>query len=68
MGLSGDIVFRNSLGSFLCIGVSTIPGVTAFTRMPFFAYYIARLRVMASISVFCNHRDRRINSSDRVLD
>jgi hypothetical protein len=27
---SGDKEFRKSFGSFLCIGVSTIPGATAF--------------------------------------
>lgn len=32
--------------------VSTTPGATAFTRMPYFTYSIARLRVMASIPPF----------------
>ena len=36
----------------MCIGVSTTPGATAFTRMPSFAYSIARLRVMAAIPPF----------------
>ena len=36
-------LFRKSLGSLLCSGVSTTPGATAFTRMPSFAYSIARL-------------------------
>src|SRR5580704_409923 len=49
---SGDKDLKASLGSFLCIGVSTTPGATAFTRMPSFAYFIARLRVIASIPPF----------------
>src|SRR5712671_4429212 len=44
----GCSVLRNSFGSFLCIGVSTMPGATAFTRIPCFTYSIARLRVTAS--------------------
>ena len=43
----GDNVFRKSLGLSLWSGVSTTPGATTFTRMPSFAYSIARLRVTA---------------------
>ena len=44
----GERVFRNCFGLFLCSGVSTWPGATALKRMLFFAYSIARLRVIAS--------------------
>src|SRR5215467_801612 len=42
----GDWLFKSSLKSLACIGVSTSPGGTALKRMPSFAYSIARLRVM----------------------
>src|SRR6476619_710935 len=45
----GDSLFRKSFGLFVCIGVSTTPGATAFTRIPSFAYSMARLRVIALI-------------------
>jgi hypothetical protein len=41
----GCNVLRESLGSSVCIGVSTTPGATALKRMPSFAYSIARLRI-----------------------
>src|SRR5215472_7542098 len=44
----GERVFRNCFGLFLWRGVSTWPGATALKRMLFFAYSIARLRVIAS--------------------
>src|SRR6266404_6981813 len=44
----GERVFRNCFGLFLWRGVSTWPGATALKRMSFFAYSIARLRVIAS--------------------
>src|SRR5262245_7672158 len=45
----GDSLFRKSFGLFLCSGVSTTPGATAFTRIPSFAYSMARQRVIALI-------------------
>jgi hypothetical protein len=41
-------VLRKVFGSSLCIGVSTMPGATAFTRICCFAYSIPRLRVATS--------------------
>lgn len=32
-------------------GVSTVPGATTMTRMPSFAYSMARMRLMASMPV-----------------
>src|SRR5262249_46986717 len=43
----GDSVRRKSFGTLSSNGVSTTPGATAFTRIPFRAYSIARLRVIA---------------------
>jgi hypothetical protein len=39
---------ENILRVMLCMGVSTTPGATTFTRMPCFTYSIARLRMTAS--------------------
>src|SRR5258708_31157385 len=44
----GDRPSITSLGVFRCIGVYTAPGATAFTRMPSFAYSIARCWVIVS--------------------
>src|SRR5260370_41190545 len=44
----GERVLRKSFGLFLWRGVSTKPGATALKRMLFFAYSLARLRVIAS--------------------
>src|SRR6185503_11578344 len=43
----GDNDCRKSFGKPLSNGVSTTPGATAFTRIPCFAYSIARLREIA---------------------
>src|SRR5882762_4718879 len=43
----GCNVLRNSFGSFLCIGVSTIPGATALSLIPSLAYSIAKLLITA---------------------
>src|SRR5258705_7446480 len=43
----GCKVLRNSFGSFLCIGVSTIPGATALNLIPSLAYSIAKLLITA---------------------
>src|SRR6267378_2880236 len=43
----GCNVLRNSFGSFLCIGVSTIPGATALNLIPSLAYSIAKLLITA---------------------
>src|ERR1700688_1761613 len=43
----GERVLRKSFGLFLWRGVSTVPGATALKRMLFFAYSLARLRVIA---------------------
>src|SRR6266850_2113088 len=43
----GCNILRKSFGSFLCIGVSTIPGATALNRIRSLAYSIAKLVITA---------------------
>src|SRR5258705_9805819 len=43
----GCKVLRNSFGSSVCIGVSTIPGATALNLIPSFAYSMAKLLITA---------------------
>ena len=43
----GCNVLRNSFGSSLCMGVSTIPGATALNLIPFLAYSMAQLLITA---------------------
>src|ERR1700723_2113054 len=44
----GERLFMKSFGVFWWSGVSTTPGATALKRIPFFAYSLERLRVIAS--------------------
>jgi len=63
----GDSVRRNSLGLFLCSGVSTTPGATTFTRMP-------AARIPSRDSGYCvdtalgDHWDGRSESRKRMID
>src|SRR5260370_42692494 len=64
----GDRVRRNSLGLFLCSGVSTTPGATTFTRMPCGAYSIARLREIALIPPFVIIGTDAVRARKRMID
>src|SRR2546426_623409 len=63
----GCKVLRNSLGSSLCIGVSTTPGATALKRIPSFAYSIARHRVTVFRPPFVIIETEPIASGDRLI-
>src|ERR1700682_5103491 len=63
----GCNVLRDSFGSFSCIGVSTMPGATAFTRMP--CFYVPHREAPRDClkAALCDHWNRGVCPGDGVV-